>query len=243
MNDATRITTLRHAGLSRPAIAAILGASVEQVEAVIRDPEHAPPLPTRATIPDVQTALDTGTLVAPGGSSGPVAHDYVSNGDANGIFYALGTLGGGSFQNPVRSGGPVVATPASTLTPWNPPPTPDYLTDRDSTVNIFHTAGPAVGWVLWDFVGRRVKLRDYTVRSRWDSNSLHPTAFQLQGSNDGSSWDVLDDGAPGFTTVDQWRHFTCDSVPTDPYRYVRLIDYADSYLVLGEVELYGDLYG
>jgi hypothetical protein len=201
----------------------------------------AEPADVGASIPDVQTALDSGTLVVPGGgSSGPVAHDYVSDGDANGIFYALGTLSG-DFTNPAEDG-VVVASESGILTPWNPPPHATYLTDRDSSVNIFHTPGPAVGWVLWDFIGRRVKVREYTVRSRWDSNTLHPTAWQLQGSNDGATWDVLDDGAPGFTTTDQWRHFTCDSVPTDPYRYVRLIDYTDSYLVLGEVELYGDLY-
>jgi hypothetical protein len=53
------------------------------------------------TLPDVQTALDTGTLVVPGGgSSGPVAHDYVSDGDTNGIFYALGTNSAESFSQP-----------------------------------------------------------------------------------------------------------------------------------------------
>jgi hypothetical protein len=227
-------------GLSPATIAAILNVGLADVQAVISGDAE---LPAAATIPAVQTALDAGTLVVPGGgSSGAVAHDYVSNGDTNGIFYALGTLGGGSFQNPARSGGPVAVSYSSILVPWNPPPTPDYLTDRDSTVNIFHTGGPAVGWVMWDFIGRRVKVRDYTLRSRWDSNTLHPTALQLQGSNDGDTeWTVLDDAAPGFTAADQWRHFTCDSVPTDPFRYLRLIDYADANLVLGEVELYGDL--
>jgi hypothetical protein len=244
MTDAERVTALRHAGLTRSTIAAILGTTVEHIQAVLANPGSAPPLPVSVGIPEVQTALDAGTLVVPGGgSSGPVAHDYVSNGDANGIFYALGTLGGGAFSNPAEGSGPVVATESGILVPWNPPPHATYLTDRDSTVNIFHSAGGGNGWAQWDFIGRKVKVREYTVRSRWDSGIALPTAFQLQGSNNGSDWTVLDDASPGFTTTDQWRHFTCDTVPTDPFRYIRLIDYTDDAFVLGEVELYGDLYG
>jgi hypothetical protein len=98
---------------------------------------------------------------------------------------------------------------------------------------------------LWDFgAARSVSLREYTVKSRWDSNSGLPAdSLAAAGKQRRPTWDVLDDGAaPGFTATDQWRHFTCDSPDLGPYRYVRLIDYADAYLVLGEVELYGDLY-
>jgi hypothetical protein len=241
VTDAERIATLRRAGFRRSVIAALLGVTVAQVQQVIEDPANAPSLQLVGALPDVQSALTNGALTVPASPPGIVAHDYVSNGDTNGIFYALGTLGG-PFSNPAVDG-PVVVTESSILVPWDPPPHATYLTDRDSTVNIFQTAGPAVGWAMWDFgTARAVKLRDYTVRSRWDANTLHPTAFQLQGSNDGATWDVLDDASPGFTGVDQWRHFACDVVPDNPYRYIRLIDYADGYLILGEVELYGDLY-
>jgi hypothetical protein len=94
---------------------------------------------------------------------------------------------------------------------------------------------------MWDFIGRRVKVREYTVKNRWDSTLAWPSALTLQGSNDGVAWTDLDAASPGYTAVDQWKHFTCDNVPADPFRYVRLLDTADTYLVLGEVELYGDL--
>jgi hypothetical protein len=242
LTDGERIAILRRAGFRRSTIAAILGATVEQVQAIIEDPEGAPALPRRIGIPDVQTALDAGTLVVPGGGSGPVAHDYVSNGDANGIFYALGVeAGGGSFVNPAPADGtgPVFSSDNAAL---GSDAHAEKLTDRTVETR-YHSIGNGNNWALWDFGGRRVALRDYTVKSRYDSSLTWPTGWQLQASNDNAEWDVLDIvSAPGFTAVDQWQHYSVDAHAADAYRWVRLIDYADSYFCIGEVELYGDLY-
>jgi hypothetical protein len=137
-----------------------------------------------------------------------------------------------------------VATESGVFTPWSPSPTALYLTDRDSTVNVFLSVPDGEGnWVMWDFgATHSVKLREYTVKSRWDQNVWMPTAWQLQGSTDGVTWDALDvvSAAP-FSGMDQWQHFNCDNPDMGPYRYIRILDTADAHLALGEVELYGDL--
>jgi hypothetical protein len=243
VTDAERIATLRRAGFRRPTIAAILGASVEQIQAIIEDPDNAPPLPVRVGIPEVQTALDNGTLVVPaGGSPDFVAHDYVSNGDDNGIFYALGVeAGGGSFINPAPAdgSGPVLSSDSGAL---GPDAHAEKATDRASDT-LYHGPGGGNNWALWDFGARPVKVREYTVKSRFNSTLTWPTGWQLQASNNNADWDVLDVvSGPGFTAVDQWQHFVVDAHAADAYRWVRLIDYVDNYFTLGEVELYGDLH-
>jgi hypothetical protein len=180
-----------------------------------------------------------------GGSSPAGGHDWISNGDTNGIFYALGqSFGGGTFANPAGPGGPVTVTESGIFAPWDPPPHGTYLTDRDSTVNVMLTIPDGEGnWVMWDFgPTNSVRLREYTVRSRWDQNVWMPTAWLLEGSNDGSTWAALDavTAAP-FSAMDQWQHFNVDNANMGPYRYIRILDTADAHLALGEVELYGDL--
>jgi hypothetical protein len=235
VNDSKRILALQRAGLPREAVAAIFDLELDELHAITTDPEN-------------------NHLPAFGGGGAPapafIAHNWTANGDTGGIFYALGTNeSADAFSNPAVAGR-VVATESGIFTPWDPPPHATYLTDRDSTVNIFHSSAAGDHWARWDFgTARSVSLREYTVRSRWDSNQVagggpgHPTAWQLQGSNDGSTWDVIDVvAAAGFTALDQWKHFTCDNPDLGPYRYIRLLDSADTYLILGEVELYGDLY-
>jgi hypothetical protein len=240
MTDTERVIALLRAGLNEEAIAAVLGAEVADIHKHVLAADDAPAL---GIVPTVQGALNSGDIVVPGSAPSFVAHDYVSDGDTNGIFYALGAEGG-SFLNPARSGGPVVASESGILAPWEPPPHATYLTDRDSTVNIFHSSAAGANWAMWDFgTGHSVKVREYTVKSRWDSSVAWPSHWKLQGSHDSVAWTDLDEVAsPGFTALDQWRHFACDNVPADTFRYIRLIDTTDTYLVLGEVELYGDLY-
>jgi hypothetical protein len=226
-NDAKRILALQRAGLNREAVAAIFDLELDELHAITTDPEN--------------NHLPAGG----GGSEAPafVTHDYASDGDANGIFYALGLeAGGGSFVNPAPAdgSGPVLSSENAVL---GSDAKAENLTDR-TVGTLFHSGGNGNNWALWDFgAARSVSLRDYTVKSRYNSGLTWPTAWQLQASNDNATWDVLDDvTAPGWTAVDQWRHFVVDSPDLGPYRYVRIIDYADAYLVMGEVELYGDLY-
>jgi hypothetical protein len=243
VTDAERIATLRRAGFRRSVIAAMLGVTVDQIQQVIEDPANAPPLQLVGSVPDVQNALTNGVLTVPAAPPEIVARDFVSLGDTNGIFYYLGTNGlSQAFSNPY--GVSVTATDSGEFSPWNPTPTPEYLTDRDSTVNIFHSsAHGGVNWVMWDFgTAHAVKLRDYTVKNRWDQGLYFPTRFVLEGSHDGSAWDAIDDSTVNYTTLDQWARPAVDHPDLGPYRYIRLSDPNDVYLVLGEVELYGDLY-
>lgn len=194
------------------------------------------------SLAQVQAAISSGLIVLPDTPGSLVgSYDWVSNGDENGIFFALGALDG-SWSNPA-DGGVVVPSESSYLVPWNPPPTAVYLTDRNSAVNIFHSAGVGDSWVQWDFgTAHAVSLREYTVRNRWDSGLYWPTHWKLQGSNNGTDWtDIDEEAAPGYTAVDQWKHFTVDTPDAGPYRYIRLHDTTDAYLTLSEVELYGDL--
>jgi hypothetical protein len=188
------------------------------------------------------TTIDSVVSGGGGGGGGvTTALDFVSLGDANGIFYFLGTNGlSQAFSNPVP--GVVAVSDSGVFSPWNPTPTPVYLTDRDSTVNIFHSSADTPHWILWDFgTGAQVKIRDYTVKNRWDQGVYFPTRFILEGSHDGAAWDLIDDSTVNYTLLDQWARPALDHPNLGPYRYIRLSDPGDPYLVLGEVEFYGDL--
>lgn len=110
--------------------------------------------------------------------------------------------------------------------------------------NIWTTSGAGTGWVSLDIgSGNTKSLYSYKVVSTNANNTRMPKNWTLEGSNNGSSWDVLD------TQTDQiaWgnfeeREFTlpAGSMVT-PYRYFRLNVSANgsgSYLQVAEIYLY-----
>ena len=172
-------------------------------------------------------------------NQGPDSYAYQSNGDTNGVFYAIGTnFGRESWTNPHTSGRIVVT--ARNLANGSV----EMAVDRAAS-NLLNSSSPSDNWFSFDLgAGRSLQLTQYSYRARNDSADL-PTGWDLQGSNDGSAWTAIETRTGLSFTASSWQTFTL-ATQSDPYRYFRLARHgADAdganYFGLGELELYGDL--
>ena len=176
------------------------------------------------------------------GSSGSngVARNYVSNGDANGVFYYLGTIfGNTTWSNPANTNRLTVS--ASSVESG----TVESLTDRsDST---FYSNINAGNWVQFSLGSSKLKCNYYSIKTRNTSDGYFPRNWKLQGSNDGSSWDDLDIQVnnTSLTNDSQWLSLPVSSaVQYSTFRILStgVTSSGYNYLVLGEVELYGQFF-
>ena len=173
-----------------------------------------------------------------GGTPGGHALTWASDGDANGVFYYLGTSGTTTWVNP--AGGAVTVTGSSY----------DHgavsgLTDRTpSDVCTANFANSNFTFGLGS--GHYLVVNRWTVRARSDTYTESPTALKLQGSNDSSTWaDVDTRTGISVTAASQWLSYPVTGETTG-YRYFRVVSTATNsagrdYFALGEVELYGSL--
>jgi hypothetical protein len=162
---------------------------------------------------------------------------WVSNGDANGVFYYLGALaGGGTWINPHTAGQCIIA--ASNLSSG----TLASVVDRVSS-DAFDN--PQAGnWWSVDLGSTRVFVpTKYSYRQRSAGGNLM-TQMKLQGSNDNSSWADISTADSPTQTADVWTTFTVTG--STAYRYLRLLrtandSSANTYFTIGEWEMYGTL--
>jgi len=179
-------------------------------------------------------------------SADPVAGatlTYSSDGDTNGLFYWLGTLGGtegwGNPSDP--TGRAITVVTFSSLTTLSE--TPHRMTDLSSVA--VTTANLANSWMQFDIGyagGRTLACNYYTVRARSGAGANHPTAFTLQGSNDASAWTNLD-VRTGLTYVPS-TYYSYPVSGSTAFRYFRLLQTAANSIganrfALGEIEFYG----
>jgi hypothetical protein len=115
----------------------------------------------------------------------------------------------------------------------------------DLNVNTKWFAGDAsaTGWLAYQFPGTTSHVvHSYSITSANDVPERDPTAWQLQGSNDGGTWVTVDQRtAQVFAARHQTNPYTCSNLT--PYRWYRLLITANGgapALQLAELALYGD---
>jgi hypothetical protein len=187
---------------------------------------------------------------------------WASNGDANGVFYWLGSARGlGSWANPLRAG--YASGSASSVSNGcsNADATascdPGWTTNRNvgTTANKPNADDVPVSTgtgsqtrVTYDLGGdHALKLNRYALRGRCDSTASYPRYWTLQGSNDAVTWTQLDFRAPDTTIASRcaWASWTVST--TSSYRYFRVIVLTPPYfnslstsdVTYDEVEFYG----
>jgi hypothetical protein len=175
---------------------------------------------------------------------------WVSDGDANGLIYYLGTLGG-TFMTPVPETGSTVndgtdlKVSASSYMTYSGQNYAPYRAVNRATGVHFSNNGDGLGWYKFDFKTRTLVPNRLSIRSRSDGTGNMLTNFVLEGSNDDSSWTtILSVSGAGFTAADQWKSWLVSGTTT--WRYLRIrMTAPDSnganYMTMGEVELYGVL--
>lgn len=212
---------------------------------VIQD--YAPPTPGVTPTPSpTPTATPTPTPTAtptPTPSPTPTATPlaYVSDGDTNGVFHFLGTaLGTTSWSNPQTSGALVITVNGGTSMGFGSLAAIVNLTADDNS-----SPNSANSFFVFDLgPGHSLELDTWSYRSRDGFTSSTPTGMEVYGSNDGSTYFLLDSATgQNFVSFNQW--FTQALSPSVAYRYIKLkqIDPnnsgANNFFTIGEFEIYG----
>ncbi|MEH2322051.1 MAG: hypothetical protein V7K32_00310 [Nostoc sp.] len=171
-----------------------------------------------------------------GSSNNRHSLNFVSNGDASGLFYYLGTNKGTS--NWINPAGTSVNVTASSTEAGNP----TSLIDRQGSEWFSHPI--ANSWVSFAITSGKLLCNYYSIRSRATNTDYYPRNWKLQGSNDGATWIDLDIQVNNETlnAVSQWLSLPVSS--NTSYSNFRIIQNGlDSsnadYFCLGEFELYG----
>jgi hypothetical protein len=169
---------------------------------------------------------------------------YQSDGDANGIFHAIGTnFGTSPWVNPVTANRISVTNTSSSTTA-------EILFDRtaDSWFFLNPINGQGYGWVRIDLgANRKAKINAYSIRANNYSLRL-PRAWKLEGSNDDTTWEVIDHQTYNNQIQSPMAWLTIQNIAsTAQYRYIRFKGDNrsepgdDGYVMINEIELYGNL--
>lgn len=183
----------------------------------------------------------------------PVALEYVSAGDTNGLVYHLGTnLKTGAFSAPVPATTSLIAS--GTLCDIMVKAIDSNLITYSATRAVdraqsFYSSGNSVGEFLQiDLKTRTFKPNRYALQSRYDVNNNMLRNWVFEVSNDGSAWTVLDTHTNDTThnSVNVWGSWPV-TTPSS-WRYMRIRNTgpdsqgSQNYITLGEIEFYGTLY-
>ncbi|MBH8561647.1 hypothetical protein I8748_05545 [Nostoc sp. CENA67] len=169
---------------------------------------------------------------------------YSSNGDANGIFYWLGTYGTGSgWLNPYTAG--LVGITGSSYYDGSASNSDVSQLVNRVDGNGFASQNIANSWLKIDLKQRKLKPSYYSIRARQFNANLIKN-WKFQGSNDDSNWTDLDSKTNQSVVASQW--FSLSVTSSTFYRLFRILQMgvsssSDNILTLGEIELYGTLQG
>lgn len=180
-------------------------------------------------------------FAAGSGSSGntSISKIFSSAGDANGVFYYLGTaLGITAWSNPAGNSRNLLTTTASSTESGNV----NTLSGR--VPSEWFTSASANSYVQFYLGGHSLICNHYTLQTRANDADYYPRNWYFQGSNDGVAWITLDTQTNNLSlnTISQWADFPITS--SVGYRYFRILQFDNDssgapYLCLGQVELYG----
>jgi hypothetical protein len=182
------------------------------------------------------------------GLSSPATTSYTltfqSSGDTKGAFYCLGTVGTGiGWSNPYKAG--FLGISLSSIYDSSNANVED-LVNRTAD-NAFATSDLPNSWVAVDFRQRKLACNYYSIRARnYDAN--HLKGWNLQGSNDFSTWTTLHSKTNNPLAANQWYSAATTANQSTFYRFFRILQTqvstsGDNFLTMGELELYGTLQG
>ena len=110
----------------------------------------------------------------------------------------------------------------------------------------FQSNNEADSWICYNFKDRRVAPESYSIRSH--DGLSHPKSWDLEVSNDGASWKVVDSRKNNSSLNGNYliRNFKINPSPCEGFRFVRLrqtgpTHYGDNILYLNSLELFGRL--
>jgi hypothetical protein len=179
-----------------------------------------------------------GIAATPGTGSTTYQSTYVSDGDDNGVFYSLGTQKKTvAWQNPQSR--QIVLT-ASSIGDGGV----ESLVNRDESS--FFTGNVSDSWITIDFLpGNKFKPNFYSIKTRNTSSGFYPRTWQLEGSNNNTTWIVLDNQVNNSSLINNNQWLSLVVINSAFYQYIRLTNRGlnssgFNHLVLGEIELYGD---
>lgn len=107
-------------------------------------------------------------------------------------------------------------------------------------------------WLLFDFKKNRIIPSHYTVRTRSGCDCCHPATWVIEGSNDNSQWDVIDqqNDCPYLKGIRLVHTFEINKQDSKEYQYIRFRQTGksanasginDDHLVINSLEFYGSL--
>ena len=121
--------------------------------------------------------------------------------------------------------------------------------DNSNFTKYFHTLNIENSWIQFEFKGIKVSVKEYSYKART------PDFFekwQLQGSNDNHTWDVIDEQTYSYPEKDYLieNFYTCNKGNNKMYSFIRILPsgmrsniYIDRYrLAIYGFELFGDVY-
>jgi len=179
-----------------------------------------------------------------------VSRSYVSNGDANGVFYFLGTgLGANVWANPQTSA-QIVAVRST-----DGAGTVADIFDR--TTNATYTNGGALGdFIFVDLGANRSLVPNYYSLRNYNQANREMRTWKLQGTNSVAGTSVAQINAATWTDLDvrsndttmsganAWANYTPNQSNTTAFRYLRILQTGNDatgnpYICVAEWELYG----
>lgn len=165
---------------------------------------------------------------------------YVSDGDTNGLFYWIGTKEGTqSWSNPIATH-LIYANMSSQYDSSHFHP--EYLFDRQVNDDIA-TANIPNSFYQIDLVNIAFQPNYYSIRAR-NYNANNPQSWNLLGSVDTTSWDVLDTVTNNPLSQNQWCSRPVST--NKSYYYFRIVQTGlstsgDNIFCVGEFEIYGNV--
>lgn len=218
------------------------------------NPPTATPTPTPGVTPTPTPTPTPSPTPSPSPTppASPQTFTYVSDGDANGIFYFIGrNLGTAAWTNP-DTAAYLVSVRSS-----DNGGTANDLVNRAAENT--YSLNAANSWIAVDLgAGRSAVVSDYSLRLRNVVDTRAMRNWKLQGTNTSASNSVADLDAATWTDIDtrvgdttmaassgSWGFYTVPGSPSG-YRYLRILQngvngLGDNYLTLCEWELYGVL--
>jgi hypothetical protein len=106
----------------------------------------------------------------------------------------------------------------------------------------------ANSWICFDFKENSICLKNYTLKTdRWCLTQIHLREWVIEGSNDNSTWTVLDkQNTEDLNGPSLVKTFGCSSESSQFFRFVRLRQTGrnccgNDHLLLTNIELFGSL--
>ena len=121
----------------------------------------------------------------------------------------------------------------------------------DNKDKYFHTKDEPNSWICFDFKDHRIMLSNYIIKSSlYGKNSHNPKTWILEGSNDKTNWETLDEQkeCPYFNGPYLVHTFDIQKQIEKYFKYIRMKQTGANwynnkyhYFTLGSIEFYGSL--